>query len=306
MSPVAVLYIAGCGRSGSTLVDRLLGTLEGVASFNEVNMLEGDVFVRNPLCSCGERFRDCLFWKEVIAEALPHETDISRYLYLHQKLDHNWWFPSIYSGCYSTGFELMLAEYKEYLRRIYSALARVSGRQVLIDSSKSPARALLLHGIEGIQVYVLHLIRDVSALVYAWQKKKFDPGLQRLLVRRKPIRVVLFWIVINVLCELLSSRFAYSRLRYEDIAMNPREVLQKFVDSCKVLEGKQLPFSNDGLVHLESFHSIKGNPQRFVSGITKIEKDDDYKHKLNSHQQLLYRMLAYPLLKRYGYTLRLE
>jgi hypothetical protein len=303
MSRISIVYIAGYGRSGSTIVDRLLGTLEGVASLNEVAMFRGDRFVKNSYCSCGERFQECPFWREVIAEALPHETDLRRYLYLHQQIDHNWWFPSIYSGQYSTRFQGMLTEFQDYLRRLYFALAKFSGREVLIDSSKTPTHALLLHGIEGIQVFVLHLVRDVRAVLYSWQRNKYDPGVGHLMPRQNPSRVALFWDITNLFCEMLASRFPYSRLRYEDIVMNPKNVLQSFADNCAPLQGKKLPFDNDGVVHLNSFHSISGNPQRFVSGLTKVVKDDEYAHKMPPSKHLQWTMLSYPLLKRYGYRI---
>jgi len=306
MSSLKVVYIAGCARSGSTIVDRLLGTLEGVASFNEVTGLTENCFVNDHFCSCGERFRSCRFWRDVVAEAFPQESDIHDYLYLNRRIDHRRYFLSFYSGYCSDEFRTMLQRYREHLRRVYFALSNISGRQILIDSSKSPTRALMLDGIEGMQVHVLHLIRDVRAHMYAFQKKRLDPGRQKLMRRFNPFEGVAYWYLINGYCEKLASRFPYSRMLYEDFAANPGKVLQSFIDACELLQGKRLAVDATGQVYLKSVHSLQGNPHRFVSGPTKIVADDEYKHRLNANIKVMGTMLAFPFLKRYGYSLRME
>src|SRR5437870_3902580 len=62
---VRVLYIGGCTRSGSTLVDRALGQLPGLVSTGELGLLTTHCLTENRLCGCGQRFRDCSFWREV-------------------------------------------------------------------------------------------------------------------------------------------------------------------------------------------------------------------------------------------------
>src|ERR1700743_2959648 len=60
-----VIYIAGSGRSGSTLLERVLGEMPGAVNVGELI----DVFRRTaPLgerCGCGLPFTDCPFWSGV-------------------------------------------------------------------------------------------------------------------------------------------------------------------------------------------------------------------------------------------------
>lgn len=301
-----VVYIAGYGRSGSTIVDRLLGTLEGVASFNEVRRLADNGFASNAFCSCGERFRSCPFWRQFVSEVFPQESEIHRFVQLYREIEHNRNFLSIYSGCYSAEFGSMLEQYRKYLHRIYHALGRLSGCKVLVDSSKSPTRALIVAGMEGIQTHVVHLIRDPRAIVHAWQKKKYDPGIRALMPRYNPSRTILYWCAVNIFCEMLTSRFTYSRIRYEDFVASPETILQSLIDNCRFLHSKRLTFDHTGLVYLNSIHSISGNPQRFGSGLTSIAADYEYKDKLNHKVKTLSTMLAFPFLKRYGYPLRMK
>src|SRR5437870_4438917 len=64
MRPVRVLYIGGCGRSGSTLLDRMLGQVPGVCSLGELTHLWRGL-LDNAECGCGAPIRDCPFWRAV-------------------------------------------------------------------------------------------------------------------------------------------------------------------------------------------------------------------------------------------------
>ena len=59
-APVRVLFIGGLGRSGSTLLDRMLGQLDGVWSVGELVHIWQRGLQENNLCGCGRRFRDCI------------------------------------------------------------------------------------------------------------------------------------------------------------------------------------------------------------------------------------------------------
>jgi hypothetical protein len=45
----------------------------------------------------------------------------------------------------------------------------------------------------------------------------------------------------------------------------------------------------------------RSKPARFVSGLSKIQLDDVWTHKLDKNTERLARLLSFPLLKRYGY-----
>ena len=70
-TPIKVLFIGGAGRSGSTLLDRLLGQTPGLVSVGEVTNIWKVGFTDDFPCGCGELFSGCPFWREVIAAAFP-------------------------------------------------------------------------------------------------------------------------------------------------------------------------------------------------------------------------------------------
>lgn len=75
-----IIYIAGLGHSGSTLLDMSLGTLAGVVGLGEVKtILDRKTRERhyNSICSCGKQAGDCPVWGELhpILETMENERD---------------------------------------------------------------------------------------------------------------------------------------------------------------------------------------------------------------------------------------
>ena len=68
-TPVKVLFLAGWQRNGSTLLQRMLGQIEGVFPAGELWYVWEQGLLENRLCGCGSRFRDCPFWVEVFERA---------------------------------------------------------------------------------------------------------------------------------------------------------------------------------------------------------------------------------------------
>ena len=65
MPQPTVIYIAGSGRSGSTLLERTLGALPGWVNIGEAIDIPRKVAPLDELCGCGEAFSACPFWSRV-------------------------------------------------------------------------------------------------------------------------------------------------------------------------------------------------------------------------------------------------
>jgi hypothetical protein len=65
MRSPTLLYLGGLGRSGSTIIERLLGQLPGVCSVGEVVHLWRRGIGDAERCGCGEPFPGCPFWSKV-------------------------------------------------------------------------------------------------------------------------------------------------------------------------------------------------------------------------------------------------
>jgi hypothetical protein len=298
MEKIQVIYIAGQGRNGSTLVDRVLGTLDGVASMAEVYRVLKDGVVDRKRCACGDSIHTCPFWSEAIAWISPDE--IHHALKLQNAVDRSRYFFALFTGQYDRRFRSQLEEYKIFLQQFYTAIAHQTGCQILVDSSKVPSRALILSAIPNIEVFVVHLVRDVRASIYAWQSDKFDPASGQPMNKISPYQTFLAWVSRNVMCEQLALKMPYNRIIYEALAQNPQTVMQSLVHQLKPIAERTLPFRDERSIELPMNHTIGGNPDRFKVGLTQIQSDDRWKTNLSPFVRQLSGILAFPLLARYG------
>ena len=68
-NPLNLLVVVGTTRSGSTLLDVLLGDTPSLFVGGEPNMIWERGYLREQPCSCGEPVQRCEFWSEVMARA---------------------------------------------------------------------------------------------------------------------------------------------------------------------------------------------------------------------------------------------
>ena len=85
-----VLYLAGWGRSGSTILSNIIGEVEGFFSAGEVYNLWQRGLLENKLCGCERSFSECVFWKETFELAYGgiDSLDVKHMLKIHDSV-HN-------------------------------------------------------------------------------------------------------------------------------------------------------------------------------------------------------------------------
>ena len=306
---VKVLFIAGEGRSGSTIIGDILGQMDGFFSVGELFYIWDRGLIQNWRCSCGFSFDECPVWSEVIARAFGGrlQVDAEKLLRMREQLHTRHLLPLPKRKGLQERVALM-GEYQEALGQLYHAVQAVTGSRVVVDGSGYPAQAYLLQTIPGIELYVLHLIRDSRAVVYsstARKKKvvadvegKYDHymGSDSLLVSS------LLWDMYCSVTERLwgedSERYAV--MRYEDFVENPRASIERCV-SFVGEERLELPFVGAREVMLGKTHTFSGNPSRFRQGSKVIRLDNEWESKMSSLQRALVTTVTFPWLTRYGY-----
>ena len=72
---VKVLYIAGSGRSGSTILDRILGQLDGFFSVGELCNLWDRGLLAHRKCGCGVPVDQCPTWTGILATGFGRQLD---------------------------------------------------------------------------------------------------------------------------------------------------------------------------------------------------------------------------------------
>ena len=279
---IKVVFIAGCGRSGTTLLGQLLGEFKGFINVGEAARYLFDRFKEIP-CGCGAPAAECPFWKDIF-RTMPPELAHQGTKTLRIRS-----FPSLFMRTRGRKVPPECASILSALDETYRTIVRDTGSKVIVDSSKYPSTALLAGLIPNVELHVVHVVRSPHSVVASWTRKN------GYLAVHPPSRVISMWWAYNVLSEALRSRAATYRLvRYEDFARNPGPVLQQIATD---VTGEPQPMDflegSEATVHVQ--HSLAGNPSKFNTGKIQIRDANPVgKGKLLN-------FLTFPLQRRYQY-----
>ena len=87
MDTIKIVYLAGVVRSGTTIIDRSLGSLNDVTSFCEIRYVWQQGLQKNAYCSCGERSSDCFYWKSLARDLIKEGVDADKVIDLQNSVD---------------------------------------------------------------------------------------------------------------------------------------------------------------------------------------------------------------------------
>jgi hypothetical protein len=311
--PVKVLYIAGKGRSGSTLLASLLGQLPGFFNAAEVNFLWDWGLVENHKCGCGQPLQECPTWRAVLteADALLADTDIPPIASARVDRDQAAvvrWPKTLHLLRARPGTHprwKQLDRYTTAVSAIYRAIVRVTGARVVVDSSKKPIEPVALGIVEGVDLYLAHLVRDPRAVVYSWQRSRVysDRDDVEYMPRFSASFTTTSWLGRSLLVEVIGRRRPVELVRYDEMARDPEAVLRRLADFVGEPAG-DLAFLTSKAATLAPTHSVGGNPVRMASGEIKIAPDDEWRTHLAPRKRLVSTAIALPLLHRYGLPVR--
>ena len=301
---VKVLYIAGFGRSGSTILDNLLGGVDGFFSAGELCYMWDHDLRENGLCGCGHPLMGCEVWGEVLADDDVAAIDAGEMARIEGGGVRTRHLPLALLPRGRKMLDLRLKRYAGNLDAVYRAIQRTTGARVIVDSSKNPMYGRVLGTVPSIDLYVVHLVRDPRAAAYSWLRKKMQPdrGEFGYMDQHAPAKSSVLWTLWNGASGVFWGRTPgrYLRLRYEDFVADPREALTRILEMVGE-GGADLPFVSGRAVELGVSHTVAGNPNRFKTGGIELRLDDEWKGKMRIRDRALVTLLTFPLLKRYGY-----
>ena len=310
---VPVLFVAGWGRSGSTLLARMLGQVPGVFAAGELR----DVWLRGAIedrsCGCGEPFKSCKIWRAVGERAFGgwDRLDVAEVQQLRVRLDRPWVIPRMLGSRVAPGLDADLAHYREYLGRLYTAIAEVTEPRIIVDSSKIPTYAMLLRQLPEVDLRVAHLVRDSRGVVFSWQKhlgrndRPATDGSDELF-RYGVVSASARYGFYNGLTHGLSAlRVPSMRLRYEDLVASPQLWLERVLAFAgSPAQPGDLSFVGQGEADLAPDHTVDGNPMRLQRGPIALREDDAWRRELSGVRRALVTGMTAPLLAAYRYPLR--
>jgi hypothetical protein len=339
-TPVRVLKITGSARSGSTILDIVLGNHPHIESVGEVNKLVRTGWIsreslrgidpkkrRVPICTCGKRLdvlyvdtpdEACPFWSRVRREWVER-TDpdsIESYPKLQNDFEPQGRWPRLLyeKRRRSASFR----SYAGLTRAFFESIRAVSGKPVIVDCSKIWLRAVALGMTPGIDLYVVHLVRDgrgvIASKISSYREDRRagvrrdhkDRPMWKTVVRRRVVHLVSFlrWIVGNLLSEWVCTRLGPKRtmrLRYEDFVADPKGALER-IGSLIELDLTTVAEAASSGKSMQAGHNVGGNRTRKSTVIAlQPELAEEWRTALSPAEQRLSWVLMGWLMRRYGY-----
>lgn len=295
-----VVYVAGYGRSGSTLLDNILGEIPGFFAAGELNHIwDRDLLDRRP-CGCGEHVLRCEVWAPVLRRVFgrdPEPGDLDEVMDAQRQM---WRVTETWRILRAAAPSAAVARYADFTSRIYSAIGTVTGSHTVVDSSKRPSLAAMLPHVAEADPYVVQLVRDPRAIAFSWQRRKDELGTHTATYSTTR------WLSWNLATDSVRKGMTGERsmlVRYEDFVTSPRAVISDLLTMAREDPGES-PVGDDQTVTTGPNHAVAGNPNRFRTGAIKLRLDDEWRGKLSLRDRTVATAIALPLLRRYGYPVR--
>ena len=280
---VRILYVGGYVRSGTTIVDMLLGMNTSTLAVGEINIFFQQVAkTENPVkCSCGQILRECPLWSQVIERfhaALP-DMSLERADLITRKVET---YPERLrdaSRCWD--------DYVRIWRVMINAVAEVSGASIIVDSSKTGRHSLcrpLSLAQAGFDVCLLQMMRDPRAVTWSKLRREIDKG--RLhgdaAIFAAAAQSCFHWSITNLSTGWRYSRqkaLPYYEIRYEDFMDHPLAELQNiqqafYLDLSRAIEIVQTD------AEIDSGHLASGNEIRMQAPLHLRKQPPTWKSAL--------------------------
>src|SRR5215208_770093 len=278
---IKVLYIAGFGRSGSTLLGNVLGQVDDFVSVGEIRNIWLHGLIQNKVCGCGAPFKECEMWQPVLNEAFGDRgrVDPEKMIKLRESWSRTKHIPLMLTPLTRRLIRRRLAEYLDNLERLYRAVQTTTGSRVIVDTSKFPSYGFTVGMVPTVDLRVVHLVRDPRAVAYSWscKRRQPDPENPEYILRHSRVASASRWMARNLATEAFwrRSKERYLMLRYEDFVANPQRTIRQVLEL--VGEGTaSLPHVAKHEVKLGVNHNIWGNPSRFQTGMVEMQLDREW------------------------------
>jgi len=312
MARIKVLSIVGPGRSGTTVLAGILGEVDGIVDVGELRWLWQRGLLERRTCGCGLPVAECPVWSSVVARVLAGRpettTEFATRIAAAQRvlITRRNRLRVIRRGATGASWA-PLEPLRDAMGQVVGAVAEETGARVVVDSSKRAQDAALLAGLDDVDHYVLHMVRDPAAVAFSWGKR--DKTIRvaegtRAMGTRGLLSSVTRWTENSLGAAVLRRHVPPDRwlfLRYEDFATEPRAALARILTFLG--EDGEPPFVDDETVVLGVNHTVAGNPNRFRVGAVRVRLDGEWSRRMPRHRQLAVRALTVPLLLRFGYPL---
>jgi hypothetical protein len=297
-----LVFIAGWGRSGSTLLERMLAEIDGFTTVGELFQLWGEPTIRT--CACGSSIVECAWWDDVLTAAFGADwrSTVAEIGAMRRRFVRHRHLAGL-MGYRSLAPEVSRAidRYRDAVCSVHQAAAAVAGAEVVVDASKSPIDLLVLASGES-KLRAVHLTRDPRGVAASWKRERprhgHNGGVGRMM-QHSAGRSAVEWTLRNALVDATVRRYRVDSvsLGYRTLIQRPEPSIQRVL--ALVDRTDPLDFIHGTKVELGPRHALGGNPGRVRTGTIELEVDDGWRTELGRSEQLAVSLLSAPLAWRY-------
>jgi Sulfotransferase family len=262
-----ILYISGSGRSGSTLLERLIHSSERAFATGELHVLW-----RMPpeaiTCACGARIRDCDAWRRILGRFAPGAGGLAELAHLEAEVSRTGFVRRHGFDPERIAVDLRARRFLDLQRALFGAIAAATGREIVVDSSKAGPRAALLACLQ--RTAIIHIWRDPVDVIASWRSRKFDAGLGAPMQRLPVLRAAEDWLKSEFIARRIARNRPVAFVDYGEFCAAPRATLAAIAGRLDV---RLDDLAWRGAARFEPggfYHSLGGNPDRFVRGPVDI------------------------------------
>lgn len=262
-----IVYILGAGRSGTTLIDIILGNSDNIFSAGELNRFaERSGKSHDPRDEQVSRFWEKVHFK--LQDYFPLIKDISRKMEYHNSF--------IYRLFINKNNQ---AKYKEFNIQLFDEIKSLSGdKKIIIDSSKYPFRALSLYKIYGNDLKLIYLKKQPISVIRSFAKSDIEQPSKSI------FQANIYLLTVNLLCRLVFKKIKSPKtiVTYDQLVNDTLNTLTSIDNDLKVdLSSLTNKISNNH--SLEVGYLFDGNRLRKEMNITirnsKLIKHENFRER---------------------------
>ncbi len=286
-----LIYIAADSRSGSTLLDLLIGNHSEVFSIGELRRLH-EHFNGNYACTCETLFSTCDFWNAVERRLnnsnesmVTMQTLIPRSATVFHDLGYllpNFVLRALAHRIPWLNRDIRIAENN---LRVVDAVCEESQSRYLVDSSKVFKFSRLYHLFRPKLCKTIFLIRDGRGVCYS--RSKDGSSLEAAAKVWSMGQVKFFFL------KLIIPRNNKLTVYYESLCRDPENEMRRI---CQFIG---IQFEQDCVELVKhGKHNICGNPMRFRTDERQIRLDESWISELTDQQKTRFRQSAAGIINR--------
>jgi hypothetical protein len=217
-----IIYIIGAGRSGTTLLDIILGNAPNIFSVGELNRFTK----RNGIPHDARDENADIFWRQINKTLEVKGCHHPGWYYkFSKKFEYHNSFLHTISQPNNADYKI----YADYQQSLFDALHNKAtsdyNKNILLDSSKYPLRAFFLSKIFGQSISFIYIKRNPFSTIESFQKKDVEqPSKSR-------IAANIYLLGVNSLARYILKKLRHTNkisiINYEELLSAPKIVLQK-------------------------------------------------------------------------------